>query len=56
MGTQWRAGTGGFTGLDYNVMYRKMDRLLLAPEEYDALECDIQIMEDAALACMHQKT
>ncbi|MGK5017703.1 DUF1799 domain-containing protein [Janthinobacterium sp. HLS12-2] len=46
----------GATGLDYNVVYRKMDRLSLAPAEYDALERDIQIMESAALACMHQKT
>ena len=55
LGTQWRVGMSGATGLDYNVVYRKMDLLSLAPEEYDALECDIQIMEDAALVCMHQK-
>lgn len=56
LGTQWRVGMSGATGLDYNVVYRKMDRLSLAPAEYDALERDIQIMESAALACMHQKT
>ncbi|OFJ47656.1 hypothetical protein BA896_000165 [Janthinobacterium lividum] len=56
LGTQWRIGMSGATGLDYNVVYRKMDRLLLTPEEYDALERDIQIMESAALVCMHQKT
>ena len=56
MGTQWRVGMGGPTGLDYNVMYRKMDRLSLPPDDYDALERDLQIMESAALACMHQKT
>lgn len=56
MGTQWRVGMGGATGLDYNVMYRKMDRLGLASDDYDQLERDIQIMEGAALACMHQKT
>lgn len=56
LGTQWRVGMSGATGLDYNVVYRKMDRLSLEPAEYDALERDIQIMESAALACMHQKT
>ena len=55
MGTQWRVGMGGPTGLDYNVMHRKMDRLSLSPDDYDALERDLQIMESAALACMHQK-
>ena len=56
MGTQWRVGKGGATGLDYNVMYRKMDRLGLSPDDYDDLEADLRIMEGAALDCMHQKT
>ena len=56
MGTQWRVGMGGATGLDYNVMYRKMDRLSLSPVDYDDLEADLRIMEGAALDCMHQKT
>lgn len=57
MGTQWRVGgMGGATGLDYNVMYRKMDRLSLSPADYDDLEADLRIMEAAALDCMHQKT
>lgn len=56
LGTQWRVGgMGGATGLDYNVMYRKMDRLSLSPDDYDELERDIQIMESAALAYMHRK-
>ncbi|SFM63547.1 DUF1799 domain-containing protein [Rugamonas rubra] len=55
LGTQWRVGMSGATGLDYNVMYRKMDRLALSPGDYDELERDIQIMESAALAYMHQK-
>lgn len=42
----------GPTGLDYGVMYRKMDRMNLAPEQYDALEQDMQVMEGAALAAM----
>ncbi len=55
VGTQWRTGGGGATGLDYNVLYRKMDRLNLDPGEYDWLEHDIQVMESAALTAMHSK-
>lgn len=40
--TQWR-GAGG--GLDYNVLFRKMDRMGLTPEQYDNLENDIREME-----------
>jgi hypothetical protein len=52
MGSQWRAGTGGLIGLDYNVLFRKMDRLALSPDEYDGLELDIRIMESAAIDTM----
>lgn len=55
MGTQWRVGAAGATGLDYNVMYRKMDRMDLTPEQYDDLEQDIGLMEDEALTKMYQK-
>jgi hypothetical protein len=53
--TQWRAGTGGFFGLDYNVLFRKMDRLNLTPEQYDDMESDVRAMEAAALAAMNEK-
>lgn len=57
LGTQWRMGPNGPTGLDFNVLYRKMDRMGLPPDEYDQLEADVSAMEDAALATMrkHQK-
>lgn len=55
MGTQWRHGFGGPTGLDYNTLHHRMDRMKLAPEEYDILETDIRIMESAALTAMHAK-
>lgn len=50
--TQWR-GAGG--GLDYNVLFHKMDRMKLNPEEYDELECDIRAMEQAAMLVMREK-
>lgn len=56
MRTQWRTGMGGPTGLDYGVLFRKMDRMGLSPDEYEQLECDIQVMEVAALNCIFAKT
>ncbi|WP_229505000.1 DUF1799 domain-containing protein [Massilia mucilaginosa] len=56
MRTQWRIGMAGPTGLDYGVLFRKMDRMGLSPDEYDQLECDIQVMEVAALNCIFAKT
>lgn len=55
IGTQWRCGQNGAYGLDYNVLYRKMDRMGLTPQEYDDLEADIRILEDAALEEMRKK-
>lgn len=56
MQTQWRTGgMGGATGLDYNVLFRMMDRMGLAPEEYDALESDILLMELTALEVMAER-
>jgi hypothetical protein len=50
--TQWRVGPVGPTGLDYNTLFRKMDRMRLEPDEYDELEADIRTMEFAALEAM----
>ncbi|MRW86779.1 hypothetical protein GJ698_22160 [Pseudoduganella sp. FT26W] len=57
--TQWRTGAAGCTGLDYNVLDRRLDRLQqrqgLSDDERDALEDDIRTMEYEALATMHEK-
>ena len=53
--TQWRVGAMGPTGLDYNTLFRKMDRMRLEPDEYDELEGDIRTMEFAALEAMMTK-
>lgn len=53
--TQWRIGMGGATGLDYNTLYHKMDRMKLEPDEYDELEDDIRTMEFAALRAMSER-
>lgn len=53
--TQWRVGMAGPTGLDYNTLYHKLDRMRLEPDEYDELESDIQVMEYSALVAMNEK-
>lgn len=52
--TQWRTSGFGATGLDYNVLYRKMDRLDLSESEYDDMEECIRVMEQAALKTMRE--
>lgn len=47
---------GGATGLDYNVLFKKMDRMSLDPNEYDQLEDDIRAMEFEALSAMNEAT
>ena len=53
LSTQWRTSGNGPTGLDYGVLFHKMDRLNLGTDEYAELELQIQIMEEVALACIH---
>lgn len=52
--TQWRVGASGPTGLDYMVLYRKLDRMGLSDDEYEEYERDIRVMEFAALAEIHR--
>lgn len=53
--TQWRVGPSGPFGLDYNVLYRRMDRMNLTPDEWALLEAQIQVMEIAALETIMKK-
>jgi hypothetical protein len=55
LSTQWRTLGNGPSGLDYNVMDRRLCRMALAPDEYDILESQVQTIERAALACIHKK-
>lgn len=54
LSTQWRAAMGGFYGLDYAVLYHKLDRMGLAPDEYEQIERDISVMEQQALLTMQE--
>ncbi|WP_052736111.1 DUF1799 domain-containing protein [Aquincola tertiaricarbonis] len=53
MGNNWRVGPAGPYGLDFNVLFHKMDRMKLTPERYEELEEEIGVIEDAALQTMH---
>lgn len=55
LGTQWRIGMAGPTGLDHNVLLRRLDRMSLEPDEYDQLDADVRLMESEALSVMHSK-
>ncbi len=55
LSTQWRVGVNGPTGLDYNVLFHKMDRMNLATEDYELLESDIRVIEREALDIMNKK-
>jgi len=54
LGTQWLVGPGGPYGLNYAVLYQKLDRLGVSREEAERLEEDIRVLEDAALETMRK--
>lgn len=56
LATQWRTGMSGPTGLDYNVLFHRMDRLALPAEEYEQLFDDIRVIESEALTIIHKKS
>jgi len=53
--TQWRVGAGGPIGLDYNVVYRELEREALDGDQYDEVMAAIRVIERAALEQMQQE-
>jgi len=53
--TQWRTGMGGPTGLDYNVLFSRMDHLNLPEREYEWMFDDIRVIESEALSIINRK-
>ena len=53
--TQWRVGMNGPSGLDYNVLFSRMDRMKLADQDYDWLFSDIRVIESEALSIINRK-
>ena len=56
IGTRWvMGGMGGVTGIRWEAVYPLLDRLNLAPEAWDALLSDLEVMERAALVEINRK-
>lgn len=45
----------GLIGLDYNILFHKLDRMSLTPDQYHEFEADIRTLEYAALEAMNEK-
>jgi Phage related hypothetical protein (DUF1799) len=54
MGTQWRIGMSGRTGLDYAVLPEMWRRMKVGPDRRDRVFFDLQVLEAAALSAQHQ--
>ena len=54
MRTQWRVGMNGPTGLDYAALPECWRRCGIKPADRDETFASLQIMEQAALAAMHE--
>ncbi|MBM6442408.1 DUF1799 domain-containing protein [Pseudomonas sp. MIL9] len=52
LGTQWRAGPGGATGLDYSVVREVAILIGIKKRQIHELFPDLQVMEAEALAVM----
>lgn len=53
MGTQWRTGMSGATGLDYTALPVVLRMRRIPRSDWDEMLSMIQIMEDEALKVMH---
>ena len=53
LGTQWRFGPAGPTGLDYSPAFVLMDRMNLQGRAWDDFFSDLQHLEQQALAAMN---
>lgn len=52
MGTQWRTGAGGATGLDYGVLPNVMKLVGIPAKDCPGVFQDIRVMESEAIAVM----
>lgn len=48
-------GMGGPVGFNHAVLFARMDRMGLSPDDYDQLEADFLVMENAAIIEMQRK-
>lgn len=54
IGNQWRMSMGGPEALDYGPLFHELDRMGLAPDEYEVLFSDIRVMESSALDAIRE--
>lgn len=55
LSTQWRTGMNGPTGLDYSVLFNRMERMKLSEQDHEWMFDDIRVIEAAALTAIHKK-
>jgi hypothetical protein len=55
MGSQWRAGVNGATGLDYGALPEVWRRVRVPPARRDEVFDDLRTLEDAALSFMRMQ-
>jgi hypothetical protein len=48
-------GSSGPVGLDYGVLFHKLDRMKLPADEYERIERDVRVMEDEALTVIWKR-
>ena len=53
--TQWRVSMNGPSGLDYNVLFTRLDRLKLSDQDHEWMFDDIRTIESEALAIINKK-
>ena len=53
--TQWRVGSSGVVGLDYNVIFHELDRKGLEGEAYDDMMASMRIVEEAAVRMLNTR-
>jgi hypothetical protein len=53
--TQWRMGPAGPAGLDLAIFHAALDRKGITGDEFDAINADLGIIEQAALKNIHAK-
>lgn len=54
LSTQWRTSFNSYVGLDYNVLFHKLDRLNLSDDDYAQMESDISTLEREALKTINK--
>lgn len=54
--SQWRVGAGGAIGLDYSVLFARMERMQLTEDRHEQLFEEIRVIEAEALDHINKKT